>query len=94
MAAQIPRTNYNFEEPHIEHVWKELHERFGFNLKHWKAKFEWYKGIHNKNPDEVSLFYWFGYETINPVLNQIIGRSSGYPTFQNLTEYVAKKHPI
>jgi hypothetical protein len=92
MAGEIPRGHYNFEEHHIDYVWQELHERFGFNLKAWKARFDDYEVRHPKHPGKVSLFYWFGYEVINPLLNEIIGRNKGYPTFQNLTDYVAKKH--
>ncbi|HYF68341.1 MAG TPA: hypothetical protein VD884_09395 [Ohtaekwangia sp.] len=81
-----------FGEMHINLTWDELHERFGFDLKTWKKKFSDYLMKHPGEPDMISAFFRFGNDRINPLLNEVLGRSSGYPTFNRLTTYVAKKH--
>lgn len=80
-----------FSEMHIALTWSELQERFGFDLKTWKKKFNDYLMKQPRETDIVSAFLRFGNDRINPILNEILGRSSGYPTFNRLTIYVAKK---
>ena len=81
-----------FSEMHILITWNELHERFGFNLATWKKKFNDYLMKQPRETDMVSAFLRFGNDRVNPILNEILGRSSGFPTFNRLTTYVAKKH--
>lgn len=85
-------TKARFSEMHINLTWNELNERFGFELKSWKKQFHEYMAKHPQHKDMVSGFYRFGNDTINPVLNQILGRSSGFPTFNRLVEYITKKY--
>jgi hypothetical protein len=81
-----------FTEMHIQLTWNELHERFGFDLKTWKKKFSDYLMKQPRQTDVVSAFLRFGNDRINPLLNEILGRASGYPTFQRFTEYITSKH--
>jgi hypothetical protein len=81
-----------FSEMHINLTWDELHDRFGFDLKTWKKKFNDYLMKQPRETDLVSAFLRFGNDRLNPLLNEILGRASGYPTFNRLTSYVAKKH--
>jgi len=91
MWRQESRNEHVFSEMHITLTWNELHERFGFDLKTWKKKFNDYLMKQPRETDIVSAFFRFGNDRLNPILNEILGRSSGYPTFNRLTAYVAKK---
>ena len=84
------RTQFN--EMHINLTWNELQERFGFELKSWKKRFNEYLMKQPRETDTMSAFYRFGNDKINPVLNQILGRAPGFPTFSRLIEYITKKH--
>jgi hypothetical protein len=79
-----------FEEAYIRLIWSELHTRFGFPVDAWKKRFSQYCEL-SKIIDPIEGFYKFGNEVINPVLNEILCRKTGYPTFQNMVEYVTKK---
>lgn len=79
----------NFEEHHIKLVLTELQNRFGFPVKEWKEKLDNYK-MRDKT-DHVGRFFHFGNHTINPILNDILCRPSGFPTFNKLCDYVLKK---
>ena len=81
-----------FSEMHITITWEELHGRFGFDIKTLKKKFNDYLLKHPRETDVVAAFYRFGNDRINPLLNEILGRASGFPTFQRFTEYIATKH--
>lgn len=76
---------------HITLVWMELHDRFGFDIKKWQAKFVLYARNHPRYNSTVSAFNHFGFDEINPVLNKILCRNEMYPTFNNLVEYIIKK---
>lgn len=78
-----------YEQGYINLVWRELESRFGFPLKNWQKRFAEYCDA--KRVDSVTGFYHFGHDVINPVLNEILCRRSGYPTFQKLVEYVMKR---
>lgn len=90
--TSFKRNRYEFSEMHIRLTWEELNTRFGFDLKTWKKKFDDYQMKQPRETDIVSAFYRFGNDRLNPLLNEILGRSSGYPTFNRLTEYIVKKH--
>jgi hypothetical protein len=92
MNSQNPRSSglAQFEEAYVRLVWSELHTRFGFPVHDWKKRFLNYCQQSRIN-DPVEGFYKFGNEVINPVLNEILCRKTGHPTFQKLVEYVAKK---
>lgn len=82
-----------FEEYHIEKVWKYLHEEFKFNVKKWKERFEEFRLDHHKrnkgyDKDIVSDFNYFGNTVINPVLNEILGRSSYTDTFNRMIKFI------
>lgn len=83
-------TEYELTEYHISIVWNELHNRFGFDIKKWKARFEDYRKKNQRINSKLSAFNHFGYEEINPVLNKILCRNDLYPTFNNLIQYVMK----
>jgi len=87
---------HEFTAFHIDNVWYELKNRFGFNTREWRFRFADYreqlgKGRRDLEHDLVSDFYYFGNEKINPVLNEILCRRNGYPTFNYLTEYVVTR---
>lgn len=69
-------------------VWNELSIRFGFNLKEWKKKFRQQFSYQPRNVSEVEFFLRFGNKSINPVLNEILGRKNLYPTFNRLVDYI------
>jgi hypothetical protein len=77
-----------FKEYHIQSVLNELQIRFGFPLKHWQKKFSAYG---TRESDIVGRFLYFGNEVINPILNGILCRNPGHPTFNNLCAYVVTK---
>jgi len=79
---------YEFMEYHISRIWNELHDRFGFDIKKWKARFEDYHKKHPRMDSKLSAFNHFGYDEINPVLNKILCRNNMHPTFNNLVQYV------
>ncbi len=83
---------HEFSEMHISYAWDELHDRFGFDLPAWKKKFNDYLVKQPRETDTVSAFLRFGNDRINPLLNEILGRASGFPTFQRFTEYITNKH--
>jgi hypothetical protein len=85
LAKEIEEEFMSF---HIPRIWEELKVRFGFNLKYWKVEFAKYLKKHSREFSEVDVFYRFGNERINNLLNAILGRANGYPTFNNLVKYV------
>ena len=80
---------YNFEEMHIALVWKELKERFGFNIPAWKEDFDRYYTNRPRNISTEDAFLMYGSAFINDLLNKILMRNAGYPTFNRLCRYVA-----
>jgi hypothetical protein len=91
MRAQGQQTR-EFSEMDISRTWDELHERFGFDLKTWKKKFSDYLMKQPREADIIGAFFRFGNDRINPLLNEILGRASGFPTFQRFTEYITAKY--
>ena len=88
---QLPReVESEFTEYHINLVWNELRDRFGFDIKKWKAKFAAYVQKHPRYDSVLSAFNHFGFDEINPVLNKILCRNDLFPTFNNLVKYVVK----
>lgn len=86
----VGRIKEEFQHAYIDHVWKELQERFGFPLKQWKKNFsEYHKNSRTVRPADA--FYTFGCQKINPVLNDLLCRPKYYPTFENLCAYVMQK---
>jgi len=75
-------------EIHIQQTWDELTDRFGFDEKGWKKKFNEYLGKQPANTLPVDAFTRFGNLFINPILNSILCRGESHPTFNNLVEYV------
>jgi hypothetical protein len=82
----------NFQEMHVNLVWDEIHDRFGFNIKAWKKKFGDYLSKQQRNTHELDAFLKFGISELNPVLNSILARQHYHPTFMNLVEYILSKH--
>lgn len=85
------KVEYEFMDYHITQIWIELRDRFGFDIKKWKARFAEYSQKHPRYNSTVSAFNHFGFDEINPVLNKILCRNDMYPTFNNLVEYGVKK---
>ena len=82
-----------FEEAHIDVVWKYLHSKFGFDVPKWKKKFNQFRVEHHmKNrgydKDVVSDFRYFGVRYIEPVLNQILCRYEGTNTFNRMINFI------
>jgi len=82
-----------FQEAHIEKVWALLHEKFHFNLPEWKKEFKGFLGKQPRNTDITDAFLIFGSRFIDPVLNDILKRRNGYPTWNRLIEYVINSFP-
>jgi hypothetical protein len=75
-------------EIHIQQTWDELTDRFGFDEKGWKKKFNDYLDKQTQQALPVEIFTRFGNLFINPILNSILCRGESHPTFNNLVEYV------
>ena len=90
-ATEKKHVQYDFEPAHIPKVWDELQERFGFKLDVWKKKFMEYLKKQPRTVSEIEAFIYFGNRFINPVLNEILGRQSQFPSFNRLLEYVINK---
>ena len=88
-GEKIPE--YGFEEMHIAWMWEELHERFGFPPKEWKKRFADHLTKQKRGEDIVGVFLRFGSDNINPILNQILCRNEGHPTWNKLCDFVVKK---
>ena len=88
----IPRNiQTEFEETHIRLVWEELSERFGFPLPVWKKRFAEYLEKQSREVTGAEAFYTFGFHELNPILNKILARREGHPTWNSLCQYVLNK---
>lgn len=74
----------------MQQCWDLLADKFGFNVKEWKLRLLEYKLRHHRRELETDVFLVFGNKVLNPLLNQILQRRSGYPTFNRMVEYVMK----
>ena len=84
----------NFELMHIDLVFKELSNRFGFNEPAWKKKFQEYLTKQPRTTSEMDAFIKFGNSFINPVLNEILSRNTLHSTFVKLLYYVVEKNSV
>jgi len=84
----------HFEPMHIDLVFKELTERFGFNEKGWRKKFEEYLVKQPRTTSEMDAFIKFGNTFVNPVLNEILSRNSLHSTFVKLLFYIVEKNSV
>lgn len=85
------KTQDDFEEMHIDLVWTELRDRFGFNLPAWKKEFREYFNRQPRSMQPTEAFYTFGNASINEILNKILKRNYGHPTFNRLVTYVVRR---
>ena len=76
---------------HIQLVFDELTDRFGFPEKLWKQYWKEHLAKQPKSEDDIGCFLRFGYYHINPLLNGILMRSTGQNTFSDLCEYIIKR---
>lgn len=81
----------DFEEMHIKLTFKELNERFGFDLKFWNKKFYDALKEQPRSVDERGYFLRWGNDNVNPLLNQILGRRTLHDTFNKFVLYVMNK---
>lgn len=86
-------TDY-FESMHLEIMFNELHDRFGFNKGEWKKKFNEFLSQQPRNTSELDAFIKFGNRFINPVLNEILCRNSLHTTFVKMLLYVIEKNSV
>lgn len=84
----------HFEPMHIDLVFKELKERFGFNEKGWRKKFEDYLVKQPRTTSEMDAFIKFGNTFVNPVLNEVLCRNSLHSTFVKLLFYIVEKNSV
>jgi hypothetical protein len=82
---------HEMDAVHIQAVFDELADRFGFPEKKWKVAWRAYIDSKPRGEDEIGLFLGWGYEKINPLLNGLLMRSSSESTFANLCEYIIKR---
>ncbi len=76
---------------HLPMVWQELHDRFGFEAAEWKRKFESELKRQPRGTEPVEFILVFGVKRINPILNEIMRRPEGYPSFMLMVEEVVGK---
>jgi hypothetical protein len=77
-----------FNEMHMQQVWDLLATKFGFNVPEWKMRFREYKLAYHRKLLDTDAFLIFGNKVLNPLLNQILQRRQGYPTFNRMVKYV------
>lgn len=88
-----PNIFFEMDAVHIQQVFDELTDRFGFPEKEWKALWKNHLDAQPRGEDEIGIFLKFGYERINPILNDLLIRNPSQSTFANLCEYIIKKSP-
>lgn len=86
-----PNIFYEMDALHIQQVFDELADRFGFPEKKWKELWKAHLESKPRGEDEIDLFLKFGNERINPILNALLLRSKVDSTFSNLCEYIITK---
>jgi hypothetical protein len=84
----------HFEPMHIDLVFRELKDRFGFNDPAWRKKFQEFLSRQPRTTSEMDAFIKFGNSVINPVLNEILCRNSLHATFVKLLYYIVDKHSV
>ena len=84
----------HFEPMHVDLVFRELRDRFGFNVSAWKKKFQDFLSHQPRTTTEMDAFIKFGNASINPVLNEILCRNSLHPTFVKLLFFVVEKNSV
>lgn len=82
-----------FDEAHIDRVWALLQEIFHFNVAEWKSEFADYLSKQPRRTEEASAFLMFGSQHINPILNSILRRKTGHPTWNKLINHVIRTNP-
>ncbi len=88
-----PNIFREMDSVHIQTVFDELSDRFGFPQKSWQKAWRDVLEMRPVGEDEVAAFLHFGYNRINPILNSILLRGPNHQTFFYLCEYVIKKSP-
>jgi hypothetical protein len=77
-----------FNEVQMAGVWQLLGKRFGFNVPEWRMRFREYQLRYHRDLMEVEAFLVFGNKVLNPLLNQILQRKEGFPTFNRMVYFV------
>lgn len=91
--GKMPRDiEYEMTPVHVKKVWELLEEKFAFNTGAWKKEFKAYYEKQPRTTQEMEAFYDFGFETIQPVLNQILKRDPWHPTWRSLLLYIVRKN--
>jgi len=91
----IPQLIEDYFVPmHVDLVFRELRERFGFNEKAWRKKFEEFLLRQPRTTSEMDAFIKFGNSFVNPVLNQILCRQALHSTFVKLLFYIVEKNSV
>jgi hypothetical protein len=90
--------NLDYDELHVDKAWAYLNRKFGFPIRQWKREFnefrsEFHKQRTGHDHTLVGDFYYFGNLHINPILNSILCRPNGYPSFDYLMEYITTGRP-
>ncbi len=79
---------------HIDLVFRELKERFGFNEKGWRKKFQDFLLTQPRTTSEMDAFIKFGNRFLNPVLNEILCRNALHSTFVKMLYYVVENSSV
>ena len=82
-----------FEEARVAKVWDVLKTTFHFNVSEWKKEYESFLGKQPRNTDNADAFLIFGSRFIEPILNQILKRRTGHPTWNKLIDHVINSYP-
>ncbi|MCE2996941.1 MAG: hypothetical protein ACK5RG_10120 [Cyclobacteriaceae bacterium] len=86
-ADVSPNIFYDMDEVHIQKVFDLLTDRFGFPAE-WRKVWKEHLDKQPRGADEIGLFLEFGTARIEPILNALLLRHSGYSTFAKLCEYI------
>jgi hypothetical protein len=78
------------QEKDIELVFEYLHNKFGFNTKHWKERFNAIGSVDRRGNTKYDNFIRFGVQHVQPVLNQILGRENNFNTFEGMVRYLKR----
>jgi hypothetical protein len=95
LRSVIPQLLIDYFEPmHINIMFDELQDRFGFPKKQWRKRFDDFLQSQSRNTSELDAFVKFGNRFINPVLNNILCRRELHTTFNKMLLYIIEKHSI
>jgi hypothetical protein len=76
-----------FTLPDLQYLYEEM-RKLGFDTVKVAADFKKSYVEKGKHLPETNYFVHYGFEVIEPLLNERLNRPKGHPTFYNLIKYI------